>query len=92
MTLLATIEGTAFTEESLSLFAELTKLRPTDEGALVVIAAAAVILAQTSRTPYRLFELVDEFGEVTETIDRELKARGPSMRLVVCNRAPGAMA
>lgn len=89
MTLLSRIEETAFTEESLSLFAELSTLRSTDERALVVIAAAAVILAQTSHTPCRLFELVDEFGEVAETIERELKLRGPSLRLVVCNRVPG---
>ena len=66
MTLFETIDGHDFSAGALEMFARLAGVSPTDEAALVVLAAAAAILASDAVDEGALLLRCGEFSEVAE--------------------------
>ena len=66
MTLFETIDGYDFSDTGLGMFAQLVSVSPTEEAALVVIAAAAAILALDAVDEHALQIRCSDFSEVAE--------------------------
>ena len=67
MTLLRDIEATEWSEDAVALFLSLALFGPTDEDALIVVAAAARLIAATAVNESDLEALLCEFGDVAHS-------------------------
>lgn len=88
-TLVEQIDSTQFTEDGADLFVTLTRFDASDEGAAVVLAAAAQLLARqhadfTPRDANDLFALCEEFTDLVFTWRARLGMGSirPALRLV----------
>lgn len=82
MTLLHDIEATEFSDEAIRYFQTIALVGPTDEVALVIIAAAARLLATTCTDRKQLDVLIGEFGDVAGSWFVWTSTANPRLRIV----------
>ena len=84
MTLIDTFDRQEFSDDSARMFTTLVGFSPTQEGALVVLAAAAMLLARDAVDENSLLRSCHEFAELAEELRLHLpeNLRQPKLALV----------
>lgn len=82
MTLLRDIDMAEFSEEAIGFFQTLALVGPTEEAALVIIAAAARLLATNATNRDQLDGLIGEFGDVAGSWFVWTSTANPRLRIV----------